>query len=207
MCLVPDGDLFEELSRGRISIVTDTIETFTETGVQLSSGTGLEADIIVTATGLSLLAMGGAEIVVDGHTLDLPGALTYRGMMLSDVPNAAFAFGYTNASWTLKCDLTCEYLCRLLNHMDANGYSSCVPHNRDASLEQLPFADFNSGYILRAIENFPKQGSRPPWRLYQNYARDILLIRRAPLEDGVLEFSRDGATGAPSAEPAVATAA
>jgi hypothetical protein len=117
----------------------------------------------------------------------------YKGMMLSGVPNMALAFGYTNASWTLKCDLTCEYVCRLLNHMDAHGYSSCVPVNDDPSVTPLPFVDFNSGYVLRAIEHFPKQGSKPPWRLYQNYFRDIFSLRRSELEDGSLRFT--GAAG------------
>jgi len=206
LCLVPDADLFEALAGGRVSMVTDTVDTFTEKGIRLGSGEELDADVIVTATGLNLLALGGMAVSVDGRELDLPGSLCYRGMMLSDVPNAAMAFGYTNASWTLKCDLTCEYVCRLLNHMDAHGYTSCAPRNRNASLEQLPFVDFNSGYVLRKIDQFPKQGAKPPWRLHQNYLLDMLALRRAPLEDGVLEFSRGG-IDTPQSAPAASAAA
>ncbi len=207
LCLVPDGDLFEAIGGGRVSIVTDTVDTFTESGVRLASGEELEAEVIVTATGLELLPVGGVQASVDGKPLDVPNAMTYRGMMVSDVPNFAVAFGYTNASWTLKCDLTCEYVCRLLNHMDEHGYTQCAPRLRDPSVEPQPFVDFNSGYVLRSIEHFPKQGSKPPWRLYQNYAKDIFLIRRAPMEDGVLEFSRGGEAAIPAPESAVPAAA
>jgi cation diffusion facilitator CzcD-associated flavoprotein CzcO len=192
MCLVPDGDLFEAIGSGRASVVTDTIETFTERGIRLASGTELEADVIVTATGLELLPAGGMEIAVDGHVVEISEKLTYKGMMLSDVPNLAVAVGYTNASWTLKCELTCEYVCRLLNHMDRNGYDTVVAVNDDPSLVPEPLIDFNSGYVLRAIDKFPKQGPAPPWRLYQNYPRDILMLRRGALEDGVLRFLRTG---------------
>jgi cation diffusion facilitator CzcD-associated flavoprotein CzcO len=193
LCLVPDGDLFEAISSGRASIVTDQIETFTETGLRLASGAELEADLIVTATGLNMLAFGGMEIAVDGEDVELPQTMTYKGMMLSGVPNMALAFGYTNASWTLKCDLTCEYVCRLLNHMDANGYGQCTPRNRDPSIGEEPFIDLTSGYVKRAIEKFPKQGSRAPWRLYQNYALDVISLRFGSIEDEALEFSRGGA--------------
>jgi monooxygenase len=190
LCLVPDGDLFEAISAGRASVVTDRIERFTERGILLHSGRELEADLIVTATGLNLLALGGLQIVVGGRELSLPETLGYKGMMLSGVPNFAFAIGYTNASWTLKCDLTCEYVCRLLNHMDAHGYDYCMPVNKDPSIKGEPFIDFSSGYVQRAIDQFPRQGQRAPWRLYQNYALDIIALRMRPLEDGVLEFSR-----------------
>jgi cation diffusion facilitator CzcD-associated flavoprotein CzcO len=193
LCLVPDGDLFEAISSGRASIVTDQIETFTETGLRLASGAELEADLIVTATGLNMLAFGGMEIAVDGEDVELPQTMTYKGMMLSGVPNMALAFGYTNASWTLKCDLTCEYVCRLLNHMDANGYGQCTPRNRDSSIGEEPFIDLTSGYVKRAIEKFPKQGSRAPWRLYQNYALDVISLRFGSIEDEALEFSPGGA--------------
>ena len=136
-----------------------------------------------------MLALGGMAINVDGHEVSLPETLGYKGMMLSGVPNMAFSIGYTNASWTLKCDLTCEYVCRLLQHMDANGYRQCVPVNDDPTLERLPFIDFSSGYVQRAIDKFPKQGSKAPWRLYQNYARDIITLRRGSLEDGAMRFS------------------
>jgi cation diffusion facilitator CzcD-associated flavoprotein CzcO len=203
VCLVPDGDLFTALRHGRASIVTDQVETFTETGVKLISGKELEADLIVTATGLNLVALGGMEVSVDGRDVDLAKTLGYKGMMLSGVPNLAAAFGYTNASWTLKCDLTCGYVCRLLGHMDEHGYRQCVPRNRDPSIVEQPFIDFSSSYVLRSIDKFPKQGSKAPWRLYQNYALDILSLRFGAIEDGTLEFS--AAQPAPAiAEPVAA---
>jgi len=189
MCLVPDGDLFDALRTGRASVVTDHIDTFTETGIRLRSGAELEADLVVTATGLNLLALGGMSIAVDGRDVELSETMSYKGMMLGGVPNLAMTFGYTNASWTLKCDLTCEYVCRVLNHMDARGYRQCVPENRDRSVAAEPFIDFSSGYVTRAISQFPKQGSKAPWRLYQNYALDILSLRYAAVEDGSLQFS------------------
>jgi cation diffusion facilitator CzcD-associated flavoprotein CzcO len=190
MCLVPDGDLFEAISEGRASVVTDHIDTFTEGGLKLASGAELDADLIVTATGLNMIPLGGVEIAVDGRDVEFPDTLTYKGMMLSGVPNMAFAVGYTNASWTLKCELTCEYVCRLLNHMDEHGYRICTPHNRDPSVTEEPLIDFSSGYVRRAIDRFPKQGAKAPWRLYQNYARDLLLLRFGPIEDEALEFSK-----------------
>jgi monooxygenase len=198
MCLVPDGDLFEAISDGSASVVTDRIETFTETGLLLESGTELEADLVVTATGLNLLPLGGMELSVDGREVEIPKTMGYKGMMLSGVPNMAVAIGYTNASWTLKCDLTCEYVCRLLNHMDERGYRQCTPQNRDPSVAEEPFIDFTSGYVLRAIDKFPKQGSKAPWRLYQNYARDIVALRHGKLEDGAMVFSNPGREAAPS---------
>jgi cation diffusion facilitator CzcD-associated flavoprotein CzcO len=199
LCLVPNGDLFEAISAGKASVVTDQIERLTETGIRLSSGRELEADLIVTATGLNMLALGGLDIQVDGREVHLPETLAYKGMMLSGVPNLAVAMGYTNASWTLKCDLTCEYVCRVLNHMDAHSYSHCTPINGDPSVKPQAFIDFSSGYIQRAIHQFPRQGSRAPWRLYQNYALDILALRFRPLEDGVLEFTRAPALTAAAA--------
>ena len=193
MCLVPDGDLFDAICKGDASVITDHIDTFTEKGIKLASGGELDADLIVTATGLNLLALGGMQIVVDDREVELGETMTYRGMMISGIPNMAFAFGYTNASWTLKSDLTCEYVCRLLNHMDEHGYTQCVPENRDPSVTKQPFIDFSSGYVLRAIDKFPKQGSKAPWRLYQNYARDILSLRHGAIEDGTMRFSRVGA--------------
>ncbi len=192
LCLVPDGDLFAAIRAGRASVVTDRIETFTERGIALASGEELEADLVVTATGLNLMMFGGMEIAVDGREVELGQTMSYRGMMLSGVPNLAFAVGYTNASWTLKCDLTCEYVCRLLNHMAAHGYRVCTPR-RDPTVAELPFLDFSSGYILRTIDQFPKQGSKAPWRLYQNYALDILSLKRAAIADDALEFSKAGA--------------
>jgi cation diffusion facilitator CzcD-associated flavoprotein CzcO len=190
LCLVPDGDLFSAISDGRASVVTDQVETFTERGIRLASGAELEADLIVTATGLNLLVLGGVRLEVDGEEVDVSDRLGYKGMMLSGVPNMASAFGYTNASWTLKCDLTCDYVCRLLNHMDAEGYDECRPADPAPGLPREPFIDFNSGYVLRAIDQFPKQGPKSPWRLHQNYALDILALRFGKLEDGTLQFTR-----------------
>jgi monooxygenase len=197
LCLVPDGDLFAALAAGRASIATDTIDTFTETGIRLASGVELDADVVVTATGLNLLLLGGAQFAVDGQEVDLSQTMSYKGMMLSGVPNMAMALGYTNASWTLKCDLTCEYVCRLLNHMDARGYRMCTPHNDDPTVREQPLIDFSSGYVLRSIEKLPKQGSKTPWRLRQNYPLDILDIKRTPIEDGAMRFAR-----APTPSPA-----
>jgi len=199
LCLVPDGDLFRALGSGRASVVTDHIDTFTERGLRLASGVEIQADVIVTATGLDLLVLGGMELAVDGHDVDPARTMTYRGIMLSDVPNLALVTGYTNASWTLKADLTCEYVCRLLDHMGRHGYRSCVAP-RDSTMTELPFNDFSSGYIRRAIDRFPKQGARAPWRLHQNYALDLLALRRGAIEDGVLRFARAGA-GVTAAAP------
>jgi cation diffusion facilitator CzcD-associated flavoprotein CzcO len=189
VCLVPDGDLFEAIGKGHASVVTDQIDTFTETGLRLASGAELEADLVVTATGLNLLALGGMKIAVDGRDIVLPETLGYKGMMLAGVPNLAISIGYTNASWTLKCDLTCEYVCRLLNHMDEHGYRQCTPRNRDPELPTQPFIDLTAGYVQRSIDQFPKQGLKAPWRLYQNYARDILMLRFGALADDAMEFS------------------
>jgi cation diffusion facilitator CzcD-associated flavoprotein CzcO len=189
MCLVPDGDLFDAISAGDASIVTDRIETFTEKGLRLASGTELEADLIVTATGLNMRAAGGMAITVDGRDVKLAETVGYKGMMLSGVPNMALAMGYTNASWTLKCDLVSAYVCRLLNHMDEHGYRQCRPRTPDASVVIEPFIDLASGYVLRAVDSLPKQGDRAPWRLYQNYARDVLLLKHGRLEDEAMEFS------------------
>jgi len=190
VCLVPDGDLFDVLASGEASIVTDDIETFTEKGLTLASGAELEADVIITATGLNMQLLGGLTVAVDGEEIDFAGTVGYKGMMFSGIPNLAIALGYTNASWTLKCDLTCEYVCRLINHMDEQGYTHCTPQRPDASMETSPFIDLTSGYVLRSIDQFPKQGSRAPWRMHQNYPRDILLIRRGDLEGEGIEFSR-----------------
>jgi len=190
LCLVPDADLFRAMRKGRVSVVTDHIETFTEDGLLLKSGEQLEADIIVTATGLVLRLFSGMQLVVDGSPVDLPKTLVYKGMMFSDVPNFAFAIGYTNASWTLKCDLTAEYVCRLLNHMDHHGYAICTPRVNDPDVEEEPVIDFNSGYVLRALDALPRQGSKPPWRLHQNYVKDLSMMRYGRVDDGTMEFSR-----------------
>jgi cation diffusion facilitator CzcD-associated flavoprotein CzcO len=202
MCLVPDGDLFEALGAGRASIVTDRIETFTERGLRLASGAELEADVVITATGLNLLALGGTTFVVDGDEIDISRTVGYKGMMLSGVPNMAFTVGYTNASWTLKCDLACQYVVRVLNHMSANGYRQVTPRAPD-SLPTRPFIDLTSGYVQRSVDRFPRQGPHTPWRLHQNYARDILMLRRGPVEDDGIEFSR-GAAATREPEPIAA---
>nr|WP_249794449.1 NAD(P)/FAD-dependent oxidoreductase [Bradyrhizobium sp. BRP56] len=188
LCLVPNGDLFQSLRNGRSSVVTDQIETFTRGGIKLKSGNVLDADIVVTATGLDLQVLGGLEINVDGARVDLSKTMNYKGLMYSGVPNLAAAFGYTNASWTLKCDLTCEYVCRMLNHMKAHGYAQVTPRRNDPDVTELPWVDFSSGYIQRAAARFPKQGSRRPWRLYQNYALDIMTLRFGSLKDEAIEF-------------------
>jgi monooxygenase len=189
MCLVPNGDLFKAIRDGDASVVTDTIERFTENGIKLDSGEQLEAEVIVTATGLNLLFLGGMELVVDGEPVDVSAKMAYKGMMLSGVPNCAFTVGYTNASWTLKADLTSEYVCRVLAHMDAHGYRKSVPELSDPSVEELPLLDFTSGYVLRSLDQFPKQGSKEPWKLRQNYVLDIRTIRRGPIDDGAMQFS------------------
>lgn len=188
LCLVPNGDLFQSLRSGGSSVVTDQIETFTPGGIKLKSGNVLDADVVVTATGLDLQVLGGLEIKVDGAPVDLSKTMNYKGLMYSGVPNLAAAFGYTNASWTLKCDLTCEYVCRMLNHMKAHGYAQVTPRRNDPTVTELPWVDFSSGYIQRAAARFPKQGSRRPWRLYQNYALDLVTLRFGSLKDGALEF-------------------
>jgi monooxygenase len=199
VCIVRDGDLFAALRSGKASVVTDRIETFTEQGLKLESGEELEADIIVTATGLNLLMLGGMSLTVDGEAVDLSQAVGYKGMMFSGIPNLAVTLGYTNASWTLKGDLCAEYVCRLVNHMNARGYRRVMPKAPDASQPRHPFIDLRSGYVLRSIDQLPKQGDRPPWRMYQNYPRDIRMMRHGPLEDEAIEFSR-----APAREPAPA---
>ena len=192
LCIVPDGDLFQTISRGDASVVTDRIETFTENGLRLASGAELDADLVITATGLNLLMLGGTEIAVDGRAIDLSEVMTYKGMMFTGIPNLALAVGYTNASWTLKADLVSEYVCRLLNHMEEHGYRQCMPHHPDPASAGEPLLDLASGYVLRSIDSLPKQGAAPPWRLHQNYARDVLLMRFGKLEDGAMQFSRGG---------------
>ncbi|HEY0516770.1 MAG TPA: NAD(P)/FAD-dependent oxidoreductase [Solirubrobacteraceae bacterium] len=204
VCFVPDGDMFDALGTGRASIVTDRIETFTQRGVLLASGRELEADVIVTATGLNLLALGGIEIAVDGEEVSLPETVGYKGMMLSGVPNLALTLGYTNASWTLKADLVAEYVCRLLNHMQARGYARCTPKAPPADEPTAPFLDLKSGYVERALDKLPRQGARAPWRLNQNYPLDVRLLRRGALEDEGIEFSRATAPQAVPAEPIAA---
>ena len=194
LCLIPDADLFKSLKNGSASIVTDHIASFTESGIALQSGKHLDADIIVTATGLNMKLMDGLEVHVDGERIDMSKTMTYKGMMYSDIPNVASALGYTNASWTLKCDLTAGFVCRLINHMDRSGFDWCVPRNNDPTIEAEPALSFTSGYVQRALPSLPKQGSRTPWKLHQNYARDMLSLKYSRLEDGALEFGRTSGT-------------
>jgi cation diffusion facilitator CzcD-associated flavoprotein CzcO len=193
LCLVPDGDLFDSIKEGRAEVVTDEIERFTETGLRLKSGRELEADLIVTATGLTLRFFGGLQVDVDGQRVVPHDTMIYKGMMFSGVPNVAFAFGYTNASWTLKCDLTSAYVARLLNHMDRHGYTTACPE-RDPAVSEIPFVDFSSGYVQRHLHELPTQGETRPWRLYQNYALDILTMRHGKLDDPAMRFTRGAVT-------------
>ena len=188
LCFAPDADLFTAIRDGRVSVVTDQIDTFTDDGLLLKSGEHLAADIIVTATGLVLRLFSGMQLFVDETPVDLPKTLVYKGMMFSDIPNLAFAVGYTNASWTLKCDLTAEYVCRLLNHMDQHGFAFCTPRVNDPNIEEEPVIDFNSGYVLRALSTLPRQGSKTPWRLHQNYMKDLRMMRYGRVDDGTMEF-------------------
>ncbi|MBJ7459451.1 MAG: NAD(P)/FAD-dependent oxidoreductase [Thermoleophilaceae bacterium] len=205
LCVVPSGDLFRSLRKGTSEIVTDHIETFTEDGITLKSGKHLPADIVITATGLDLLPLGGIEVSIDGVVGDAADTLVYRGCMLSDVPNFAFTVGYTNASWTLKADLVAEYTCRVLKHMDEHGYDTFIPHNDDPNLKTEPLLDFPAGYVLRAIEKFPKAGSKAPWKLRMTYHQDFFDFNRAELDDGKLKFAH-AAGDAPTAEQTEAVA-
>lgn len=185
LCVVPDGDLFHAIKQDKVTIVTEQIETFTEQGIQLKSGQELEADLIVTATGLKLHLMGGMQLSVDSKLIPPPACHVYKGMMLSNVPNMAFAVGYTNASWTLKADLTSRYVCRLINYLDKHGYRQCMPKVR-SNMRDEPLLDFNSGYVLRDLASLPKQGNRAPWKLYQNYALDLVTLRLGTVTDSMV---------------------
>jgi monooxygenase len=189
LCLVPDGALFHAIRTGRAEVVTDTIEGFSADSVRLTSGRALPADVVVTATGLKVLIFGGIDLTVDGSEVKLPETMAYRALMLSGVPNLVFTIGYTNASWTLKADLVADYFCRIVRHVDEHGYRTFVA-DRDPTVREKPLMDFTSGYVLRALPLLPKQGDREPWMLRQNYPYDLRIIRRAPLEDGTLHFSR-----------------
>ena len=202
MCVVPDGDLFEAISTGRVSIVTDRIETFTEKGVALESGDELEADLVVTATGLQMVPFGGIRLGIDGSRVDVADTVVFRGMMLSGVPNMAFAFGYINQSWTLGSDLTCRQVCRVLNYMNRSGHTEVRPRVQDATTATVPFFELTSGYVRRAIDEFPRQGANDPWRRAQNYARDRRAVLRAPIDDPALEFTRVGAATGVTAKAA-----
>jgi cation diffusion facilitator CzcD-associated flavoprotein CzcO len=206
-CAVPDGDLFAAIRDGRASVVTDHIDTFTETGLRLQSGAELRADVVVTATGLELLFLGGIEMTVDGEPVDVSERLAYKGMMLEGVPNLALAIGYTNASWTLKCDLTCQYVVRLLTHMHDTGLRQCTPENHDASVSPQPLLGLQSGYVQRAADRFPKQGSKFPWQVHQSYLRDYRALKRSDIEDEAMVFSNPvPGADVPTTEPVGATA-
>ncbi|MHB8474884.1 MAG: flavin-containing monooxygenase [Steroidobacteraceae bacterium] len=189
VCAVTDGDLFEAIASGAVTVVTDEIDAFTGYGILLKSGAHLAADVVVVATGLKLNLLGDIEFTVNGAQVGMSGAMAYKGAMLSGVPNMAYSFGYTNASWTLKADLTANYVCRLLRHMDSHGYAIAMPRP-DPALGEQPFLDFTSGYVARALSILPKQGSRRPWKVYQNYFLDTLALRCARIDDGVLDFER-----------------
>jgi monooxygenase len=192
LCLAPDADFFRALKAGKADVVTDRIATFTESGIRLQSGAELKADIVVTATGLKMQLLGGIQVLIDGKPVQFSQTTNFKGVMFSDVPNLFAAFGYTNASWTLKCDLTCAYVARLINYMDRRGYVACTPRLHDLSVKPEPLIDFSSGYVQRAIDQFPRQGSKKPWKLYQNYVRDLLSLRFGSVDDGALEFERRG---------------
>ncbi len=198
LCLVPDADMFNAIKDGRASVVTDHIDAFTAKGIKLKSGKELEADIIVTATGLHVQMLGGAQIVVDGAPVDPGKTFAYKGMMLSNVPNLAFVFGYTNASWTLRADLVCEWVTRVLNKMDEKETPIVTARPADPAMKADPMLDFSSGYVQRALTVTPKQGPEAPWRQNQNYFTDIKEMRQAPIEDGVLQFAKAGAVGKPT---------
>ena len=199
LCVVADGDLFEAIKRGTASIVTDRIDTFTETGLLLESGTEIEADVIVTATGLELLFIGGIEVTVDGEKVDVPNKLTYKGMMLQDVPNFAMALGYTNASWTLKAELTFDYVCRLVNHLHETANRQCTPRATGADISDEPVFNLTSGYVTRNLDKLPKQGKAFPWQSHQSYLADYRAMTRKPIVDGAMVF--DNPAPAPERVP------
>ena len=196
LCLVPNGDFFKSMREGKASVVTDHITSFTETGIQLASGEHLDADIIITATGLELVTLGEMDFFVDGNQVDFAKTWTYKGFAYSDIPNMASTFGYINASWTLRSDLTAEYVCRLLNHMRKKGVAQCTPRLReqDRSMKERPWIDgFSSGYMQRMMHRMPRQGDHEPWINPQNYRRDKKMFKHSPIDDGVMQFSKQSA--------------
>jgi cation diffusion facilitator CzcD-associated flavoprotein CzcO len=197
LCIAPDADVFRVLRSGQASVVTDEIESFTPGGIRLASGQELPADIVVTATGLKLKMLGGARITVDGQVLDLSQRLAYRGAMCSGVPNLAMTMGYTNASWTLKAELIARYVCRLLNHLRDQRYDVCLPVHEGAAEATEPALPLSSGYVQRATAVLPRQGPRAPWRVYQNYVRDLLSLKLSSLHDGAMRFAPRGQTPQP----------
>lgn len=208
LCLAPDGDFFTSVREGAAEVVTGHIERFTEGGIQLKSGQHLDADIIITATGLNLVMFGNAQISIDGAPLNMADHFHYKGAMFSDIPNMVSVFGYVNASWTLKTDIVCDYVCRLLSEMDAQGADIAVPALGNTNMPKLPMVDdFTSGYFARSIEDLPKNGDRHPWRVVQNYATEKKILGKEPVVDGVMRFSKVGpARGAPDNQKQMADA-
>ncbi|HEU5229650.1 MAG TPA: NAD(P)/FAD-dependent oxidoreductase, partial [Ktedonobacteraceae bacterium] len=190
LCLAPNGDFFTALKAGNVAIATDQIETFTENGIKLRSGEELAADVVVTATGLTMKIMSGAQLVVDDVPVDLSKTLIYRGMMCRDIPNLSFVFGYINASWTLKCELIAQRVCRILNYMDRHAYTQSTPRLQDAIAEEPMLTELTSGYVRRAGETMPRQGSSNPWKMHQHYLRDVRSLRFSRVNDGTMEFTR-----------------
>jgi len=188
MCLVPDSDLFNSIKDGQASVVTDIIDRFDERGILVQSGELIEADIIVSATGIEINALNDIDVSIDNMKVEPHKKLSYKGMMLSGVPNLAFSFGYVNASWTLRADLTCEYVCRLLNQMDKQRVTTCIPEEDPNAIVDDEYIDFTSGYVQRALDKLPKQGKKSPWRQYQNYLKDIFLVRLFSIKDSTLKF-------------------
>src|SRR5262249_53374784 len=193
LCLVPDADFFKSIRKGTASVVTGTIDGFTDHGIRLHSGQQLDADIIVKATGLQMLALGGVQLFVDGTTIDPGKTFIYKGTMLSNVPNFAFCIGYTNASWTLRADLASTFVCRLLNHMDRHRFRTCAPLCDTSSMEPKPLLSLTSGYVQRAAAHLPKQATTKPWLIRQNYLLDLITMKFTRLEDGILQFDSRGA--------------
>lgn len=191
LCVVPDGDLFTTIRSGRADVVTDRIDRFTETGIRLQSGAELEADIIVSATGLTVQMLGGASVEVDGEPVVLNQRVTYKGVLLEGVPNAAMIFGYVNASWTLKADISSEYVCRLLNHMDEHGWDQVVTHAGDSDRDEgSVLGALNSGYVRRGNDHLPRQGTHGAWKVHNNYFHDVPMLTRKPIDDGIVQFAR-----------------
>lgn len=196
VCFVPDADLWTAITSGKATVVTDQIESFTASGVRLHSGQELAADVVITATGLTMKLMSGVQLVVDGEAVNLGTRLSYKGMMYRDIPNLASAFGYTNASWTLKCELTSAYVCRLLRYMDRHGYTAATPRNHDHTITESPALNLTSGYVARALDTLPRQGSKRPWKVYQNYLFDLLTLRFGRVDDGIMEWTSATANNA-----------
>ncbi len=189
LCAVTNGDLFKAIRKNKASVVTDHIDKFTKKGILLKSGELLEADIIITATGLNVQMLGGIELSVDNKKFNITEKMLYKGILIEGLPNLGLVFGYTNASWTLKADLVSEYVCRLMNQMDRKGMRQCTAINADKKVHHTPFLDMQSGYIQRALDKVPQQGSHLPWKLYQNYAFDMAMLRLGKMNDGIIQYS------------------